>query len=132
MPRIRLAVAGMVALATITMAAGGATAGPRHASDSRPHTAAPGFLLAGGRYTSFDVPRAPIILPFDINNRGQIVGITAADTAAAATAARGFLLRDAVKGPFTPLDVPRRVRHLRRRPQRPRPDRRRLPGSPTT
>jgi hypothetical protein len=78
MPRIRLAVAGMVALATITMAAGGATAGPRHASDSRPHTAAPGFLLAGGRYTSFDAPRAPIILPFDINNHGQIVGASRA------------------------------------------------------
>jgi uncharacterized membrane protein len=105
--RVRLAVAGALALTTITMATAGATAGTRQCTDDSPHTAAPGFLLERGRYRTFDVPDARVgTSPGAINNRGQIVGSTAADVATAATAARGFLLRNGVKGPFTPLDVP--------------------------
>jgi hypothetical protein len=34
------------------------------------------------------------------------ITMAAADAATAATAARGFLLRNGIKGPFTPLDAP--------------------------
>jgi hypothetical protein len=33
-----------------------------------------GFVLERGRYTTFVLPGAVVVAPFDINNRGQIVG----------------------------------------------------------
>jgi hypothetical protein len=72
---IRLAVAGALALTTITMATAGATAGPRQDAEDRPRTAAPGFVLEQGRYRAFDVPDARVSTsPGGINDRGQIVG----------------------------------------------------------
>ena len=49
-------------------------------------------------------PGAVLTLPFDINNRGQIVGATASDLAT--ETARGFLLAKGARGPFTPISVP--------------------------
>jgi hypothetical protein len=63
MPRIRLAVAGVVALATITMAA--AATSPRR------------FLLRNGvkgAFTPLDVPGASTTFVSSINDLGQIVG----------------------------------------------------------
>jgi probable HAF family extracellular repeat protein len=63
-------------------------------------------VLDQGRYTTFDAPSAPFILPRDINNRGQVVGFTLTGLEEPAQGARGFLLAKGVKGPFTPIDVP--------------------------
>jgi hypothetical protein len=60
-----------------------------------------GFLLSKGDYTTFDAPGAGAILPFGINNRGQIVVST---TAGMLEEAQGFLLRKGAEGPFTPID----------------------------
>lgn len=47
------------------------------------------------------------MVPYDLNNRGQIVGFTLAPTAADPLAgARGFLLAAGARGPFTPIEVP--------------------------
>jgi hypothetical protein len=61
------------------------------------------FLLSDGVYTTIDAPGVPLTLPYDINNRGQIVGITAL---APLTGIHGFVLRKGVDGPFTPIDFP--------------------------
>ena len=64
-------------------------------------------MLDQGRYTTFRAPDAPATIPYDLNNRGQIVGYTAAPTATDPLAgARGFLLAKGTRGPFTPIDVP--------------------------
>ena len=63
-----------------------------------------GFVLERGRYTTFAPPGAVLTLPFDINNRGQIVGFTASDLAT--ETARGFLLAKGARGPFTPISFP--------------------------
>jgi hypothetical protein len=65
------------------------------------------FSLRGGRYTSIDAPGVTYTLPFGVNNRGQIVGLTAAALPlTAASDAHGFVLRDGAGGPLTPVDVP--------------------------
>jgi probable HAF family extracellular repeat protein len=61
-----------------------------------------GFLLDHWRYTSFDVPGAPNTLPFDINNRGQVVGIAGLS----GRDVHGFLFARGVGGPATTVDVP--------------------------
>jgi hypothetical protein len=42
-------------------------------------TTAQGFLLSGGVFTKFEAPGVPLTLPFDINNRAQMVGTTISD-----------------------------------------------------
>jgi hypothetical protein len=53
---------------------------------SPPH----GFLLERGSFTTIDVPRARATALFDVNNRGQMVGIYATNTN------HGFLLEGGV------------------------------------
>jgi uncharacterized membrane protein len=48
-----------------------------------------GFLWENGRYTKFDVPGATTTAPYEINNRGQIVG----NYADANEAQHGFVMR---------------------------------------
>ena len=63
-----------------------------------------GFLLKRGRFKSFDAPGAPITLPMDINNHGEIVGVTILD--GDLTGGRAFLLATGVGGRFTPINFP--------------------------
>jgi hypothetical protein len=64
-------------------------------------------VLDRGRFVTFRAPDAPLTLPYDLNNRGQIVGYTVAPTATDPLAgARGFLLARGARGPLTPIDVP--------------------------
>jgi probable HAF family extracellular repeat protein len=104
--RLRLAVAGAVALAALTAPAAGAVAAADRtggSGDTRPRTPVPGFLLARGRYTRFDAPRAGLeTAPNSIDNHGRIVGTSVANDADATY--QGFL-RDA-RGRFTPIDLP--------------------------
>jgi uncharacterized membrane protein len=66
-----------------------------------------GYLWDRGKVTRIDAPGAPVTLPYDINNRGQIVGSTLAPTQEDPLAgARGFLLRNGIKGRFTPVGFP--------------------------
>ena len=105
--RARLgAVAGVVvvtSLTTATAAAAPTTTGEQ--ADARPRSLTPGFLLQRGRYTTIEVPGATVeTAPTGINNRGQIVGFSVSNPAAAT--ARGFLLARGVNGPFTPVRFP--------------------------
>jgi uncharacterized membrane protein len=59
-----------------------------------------------GRITTSDVPGAQGTEAYGINNRGQIVGVTLEAPAADLPGARGFLLAQGVKGPFTPVAFP--------------------------
>jgi hypothetical protein len=63
-----------------------------------------GFLLSGGAFTEFEAPGVSFTLPFDINNRTQIVGTTISDLTGAEM--HGFLLVNGVNGRFTPIDFP--------------------------
>jgi hypothetical protein len=55
--------------------------GASSSQDPRPRTGVPGFLLDRGRYRGFDAPEAQLAtLPYDVNNRGQIVGIYSENT----------------------------------------------------
>jgi probable HAF family extracellular repeat protein len=63
-----------------------------------------GLLLDRGRAVTIDAPGVALTFPLAINNRGRIVGATC--TTSPCQASRGFLLRDGVDGPFTPIDVP--------------------------
>jgi probable HAF family extracellular repeat protein len=65
-----------------------------------------GFLLDNGRYTTIDAPGVPITVPFGINDRGQIVGLTQPVPGPELTGVRGFLLAKGAKGPFTPISFP--------------------------
>jgi hypothetical protein len=66
-----------------------------------------GYLYSRGEYTTFAAPGAPVTFPTDINNRGQIVGSGLSyDASGELTSARGFVLREGVGGPFTPIDYP--------------------------
>ena len=58
-----------------------------------------GFLWEGGRFTKFDIPCAITTAPYEINNRGQIVG----NYGDAAGAEHGFVLR---RGVVTTIDHP--------------------------
>jgi len=61
-----------------------------------------GFLWRKGTYEKFDLPGATTTAPYEINNRGWIVG----NYADAAGAQHGFVLRD---GKVTTIDHPRAV-----------------------
>jgi len=126
--RLRLAVAGGVALVALTVATAGAsaatpagTSGPalarpgtgglaggpgsglraRSGPATGPRTPIPGYLLQRGRYLKFDAPDAvQQTAPFGINNRGVIVG----KYTDAAGVDHGFR-RDA-RGRFVTIDVP--------------------------
>ena len=84
---MRLAVAGAAMLATLTVGTTTAATSPmaRAATPSAadtgsslgtgPRTPTPGFVLDRGRYLGFDAPQAQLsTLPYDVNNRGQIIG----------------------------------------------------------
>jgi uncharacterized membrane protein len=58
-----------------------------------------GFLWDGGRFKKFDIPGAITTAPYEINNRGQIVG----NYGDAAGAEHGFVLR---RGVVTTIDHP--------------------------
>jgi hypothetical protein len=59
-----------------------------------------GFLWEKGRFKTFDIPGATTTAPYEINNRGEIVG----NYADAAGAQHGFLLR---RSGVTTIDHPR-------------------------
>jgi uncharacterized membrane protein len=58
-----------------------------------------GFLWENGRFKKFDIPGATTTAPYEINNRGQIVG----NYGDAAGAEHGFVLR---RGVVTTIDHP--------------------------
>jgi probable HAF family extracellular repeat protein len=60
-----------------------------------------GFVLTGNRVTTFEAPGAPVTFPFDINDRGQIVGLSTSGPTA--TTASGFLRSH---GRFTAINRP--------------------------
>jgi YD repeat-containing protein len=66
------------------------------------------FRSARGRISTIDAAGVLITLPFDVNNRGQIVGITtsAPSLGPEDNEIHGFVLRDGPGGPFTRTDVP--------------------------
>jgi hypothetical protein len=67
-----------------------------------------GFLLDKGRYRIIKAPRLPFTVPFDINDRGRVLGVVT-DVAApldAATDLHGFLLRAGADRKLTRIDVP--------------------------
>ena len=83
-----------------------------------------GFVLSRGRVP--DLQR-----PGDADHRCRWASTTAARSRAitsdaAGTTVRGFLLARGVREPVHADPVPRRAQHLRQRPERPRPARRRL------
>jgi hypothetical protein len=74
-------------------------------ADGRIH----GFLRnRRGRIRRIDEPGTPdVTFPFDINNRGQIVGSRLNyDAEGNMTSAHGFALRKGIDGRFTPIDFP--------------------------
>ncbi|MFI5897822.1 hypothetical protein ACIA5D_47845 [Actinoplanes sp. NPDC051513] len=65
------------------------------------------YSLHAGRYTTIDVPGAPITLPYGVNSRGQIAGVTLANLPLTLDSdAHGFALRAGASGPVTRVDVP--------------------------
>jgi hypothetical protein len=113
--RLRLAVTAAVALAALMVSTTGAAAAPPAAPaaalslaaagstlDTQPRSLTPGFLLDldRNRVTTFDAPQARVgTLPYDVNNRGVIVGRY--DDGRSEQA----FLRDA-RGRFTTLRIP--------------------------
>jgi hypothetical protein len=71
-------------------------------------TRSAGYVLSKGRFTKFAAPGVPVTQVFGINNRTQVVGYTLPDVDSAFDfeGARGFLLRNGPKGPFTPIEFP--------------------------
>ena len=77
---IGAAIAAAVVLTALSVAT--AAASPTRRSRTRrgtgaeaPRTPAPGFVLDKGRFTAFEAPEARLeTLPYDINDRGHIVG----------------------------------------------------------
>jgi probable HAF family extracellular repeat protein len=66
-----------------------------------------GFHLRHGRTTTLDAPGATATIPYDVNDRGQIVVSAFTPTADDPfAAARGFVLRDGIEGPFTEVRFP--------------------------
>jgi probable HAF family extracellular repeat protein len=66
-----------------------------------------GFHLRHGRTTTLDAPGATATIPYDVNDRGQIVVSAFTPTADDPfAAARGFVLRDGIEGPFTEARFP--------------------------
>lgn len=128
--RARLAAAGAVALTAITVATAGATGATGRTVDAAPPVPGPrGSCWRGPLHQLRRPPGAGLTTLGGINNRGQITGGSASDVNSAATAASAFVLRKGLEGPISPIAVPGRGRHLRRRDQRPWPDRRRLPDA---
>jgi hypothetical protein len=113
--RLRLALAGAVLLTVLVVSTGAMAAstevepaggptllGATTSTDTKPRSLTPGFLLDldRGRFTTFDAPQARVgTVPYDINNRGQIVGRY--DDGRSEQA----FLRDA-RGRFTTLRIP--------------------------
>jgi uncharacterized membrane protein len=66
------------------------------------------FRTARGRISTVDAAGVLITLPFDVNNRGQIVGITttAPSLGPEDNEVHRFVLRDGAGGPFTRIDAP--------------------------
>jgi hypothetical protein len=103
-------------LADRTAGAAGANSGETDAHSSEEETdmtsMAPTMGRGSGRLRlavagavvlhTFDGPAGTLLLPSDLNNRGQIVDSMSTDGATA----RGFLLARGVNGPFTPISVP--------------------------
>jgi hypothetical protein len=66
-----------------------------------------GFLLDKGKYRIIKDPRFPFTVPFDINDRGRVVGfVTDAFPLGAGTDLHGFLLRAGAERKLTRIDVP--------------------------
>lgn len=63
-----------------------------------------GYLWDNGRVVTIDVPGDPLTTAEGIDDRGRIVGYSADD--ADLTGARGYLLAEGAKGPFTPISYP--------------------------
>ncbi len=61
-----------------------------------------GFVLTGNRVTTFEAPGAQVTIPFDINDRGQVVGVS---TSSLTTATASGFLRDA-SGRITAINRP--------------------------
>jgi uncharacterized membrane protein len=108
--RLRLALGAAVVVTALAMGTAGAsttTAVPATAPtlrganpDTRPRSLTPGFLLDRGRYTTIEAPQGREgTIPFDINNRGQIVGRYETGSSQQA------FLRDKT-GRFTTLRIP--------------------------
>ena len=86
-----------------------------------------GFLLAKGVYRRIEDPRLAFTLPFDINERGQVVGASASGLPPRdAAEVHGFLLTPGRNGRFIRIDVPGAPENRRDRDRRPRPHRRPL------
>jgi uncharacterized membrane protein len=65
------------------------------------------YTASDGVYTTIDMPGIAFTIPYGINNRGQISGLTtAALTLPESPEVHGFLLRRGAGGPFTSIDVP--------------------------
>jgi len=60
-----------------------------------------GFVLTGNRVTTFEAPGAQVTIPFDINDRGQVVGVSTSSLTTAT--ASGFLRSE---GRFTAINRP--------------------------
>ena len=116
----QFAVGALVATALMAPAANAAAAG------SSPRSEIPVFVLDRGRFTAFDTPGEGAQDFVSINNRGQIVGITASDLPLVGeVTAYGFVLAR-VSRARPPGPNSRRAQNPGHRHQRPRPDRRHL------
>jgi probable HAF family extracellular repeat protein len=80
-----IATAAILTALTVATAAVSATTSPaakgsdwprnRSGADTAPRSLVPGFLLDRGSFTAFDAPDARVeTLPYDVNDRGRIVG----------------------------------------------------------
>jgi hypothetical protein len=105
----RLAVAGVV-MVSVTMTTAAAVVAPTPAvaptvgrlgpGSTSPRSPFPGFVLERGRYTTIEAPDPSVwLFPFDINNRGQVLGVYTD----AAGAFHGFVL---TRGRFVSFDAP--------------------------
>jgi hypothetical protein len=82
------------------------TVGRPGPGSTSPRSPFPGFVLERGRYTTVEASDPNVwLFPFDINNRGQIVGYTVDDPVTMA-GARGFLLAKGARGPATAISFP--------------------------
>jgi probable HAF family extracellular repeat protein len=103
--RILLAMAGAIIANALVAGTAGASVLAHTKTATSPRSVAPGFLLDRGRYTSFEAPDPTVhIIPFDINDRGQITGEYVRGDGTKSTSESG-LYRDP-RGRITTFDVP--------------------------